>query len=140
MVAPVLLGIFLGENGYGKVLLNADMCRGYIGFFAGVLVAAIVKNTAKKKLYCYSVVSLIGYVIFYSLMFMLGFNANKFYFRSAVNKIKKVKAKSDGRDTRGEIVRKGGTSAILLVTFILLMTLPSLIMYFIQFIPAMGLL
>ncbi len=83
-------------------------------------------------------VIMIGYVIFYSLMFLLGFNANKFYFRSAVNKIKKVKAKSDGRDTRGEIVRKGGTSAILLVTFILLMTLPSLIMYFIQFVPAMG--
>ena len=85
-------------------------------------------------------VIMIGYVIFYSLMFLLGFNANKFYFRSAVNKIKKVKAKSDGRDTRGEIVRKGGTSAILLVTFILLMTLPSLIMYFIQLVPAMGLL
>lgn len=86
----------------------------------------------------FSGVIMIGYVIFYSLMFLLGFNANKFYFRSAVNKIKKVKAKSDGRDTRGEIVRKGGTSAIWLVTFILLMALPSLIMYLMQFVSMTG--
>lgn len=88
----------------------------------------------------FSGVIMIGYIIFYSLMFLLGFNANKFYFRSALKKIKRVKEKSDGRDTRGEIVRKGGTSALLLVLFILLMALPTVILYFMQFIPAMGML
>ncbi|MBQ5319026.1 MAG: hypothetical protein J6K17_08025 [Oscillospiraceae bacterium] len=85
-------------------------------------------------------VIMIGYAIFYSLMFILGFNANRFYFRSAVKKIKKVKAVSDGRDTRGEIVRKGGTSALLLVLFILLMVMPYGIFYFMQFVPALGML
>ena len=66
MAVPVLLGIFWGDKGYDKVLLNADMCRGYVGFFAGVLVAAIIENVAKKKLYRYSIVSIIGYLIFYS--------------------------------------------------------------------------
>lgn len=65
MVLPIILGIFWGDKGYDKVLQNADMCRGYIGFFFGVVVACIVKNVAKKKLYCYSIVSMIGYVIFY---------------------------------------------------------------------------
>ena len=65
MGVPVILGIFWGDKGYNKVLINSDMCRGYIGFFAGVVVACIIKNVAKKKLYYYSVVSLIGYVMYY---------------------------------------------------------------------------
>ena len=85
-------------------------------------------------------VIMIGYAIFYSLMFVLGFNANKFYFRSAVKKIKKAKAVSDGMDVRGQIVRKGGTSALLLVLFIVLMIMPSAVIYCMQFIPAFGML
>ena len=78
-------------------------------------------------------VLMIGYAIYYSLMFLFGFNANKFYFRSALRKIKAVKAKSDGYDLRGEIVRKGGTSALWLVLFIILMAAPMTIMYIMQF-------
>jgi len=81
-------------------------------------------------------VMMIGYAIFYSLMFLMGFNANKFYFRSAIRKIKAVKAKSDGYDVRGEIVRKGGTSALLLVLFIVLMALPTVALYFMPLISA----
>lgn len=84
----------------------------------------------------FSGVMMIGYAIFYSLMFLMGFNANKFYFRSAIKKIKAVKAKSDDRDVRGEIVRKGGTSALLLVLFIVLMALPTLILYCMPFFSA----
>ena len=83
-------------------------------------------------------VMMIGYAIFYSLMFLLGFNANKFYYQSAIKKIKAVKSKSDGIDTRGEIVRKGGTSAFLLVLFILLMTMPTAVLYIMQFTSVMG--
>ncbi len=85
----------------------------------------------------FSGVIMIGYAIFYSMMFLLGFNANKFYFRSAVKKIKKAK-ESGAADVRGEIVRKGGTSALLLVLFILLMISPTAIMYFIQFVSVIG--
>lgn len=76
-------------------------------------------------------VLVISYAVLYSLMFFWGSNANKFYFQNAVKKIKSVKAKSDGRDVRGEIVRKGGTSALLLVLFIVLMALPTAALYFI---------
>ncbi len=79
----------------------------------------------------------IGYAIYYSLMFFFGFNANKFYFRKAVKKIKAVKAKSDGQNIRGEIVRSGGTSALWLVLFIVLMALPTAIIYLMQFSSAM---
>ncbi len=78
-------------------------------------------------------VLMIGYAIYYSLMFLFGFNANRFYFRSALRKIKAVKAKSDGYNLRGEIVRKGGTSALWLVLFIVLMASPTAIMYIMQF-------
>lgn len=65
MVVPILVGIFLSDKGLDKILLNADMCRGYIGFFSGVMVAYFVKTVSKKKLYYYSIVSIIGYIIFY---------------------------------------------------------------------------
>ncbi len=77
-------------------------------------------------------VVMIGYAIFYSMMLILGFNANKLYFRSALKKIKAVKENSDGRDVRGEIVRKGGTSALLMVLFIVLMVLPATVLYMTQ--------
>lgn len=82
-------------------------------------------------------VLMIGYAIFYSLMFILGFNANKFYFHSAIKKIKAVKAKSDVQNIRGEIVRKGGTSALWMVLFIVLMTLPTAVLYIMQFTSAL---
>ncbi len=86
----------------------------------------------------FSGVMMIGYALFYSLLFIFGFNANKFYFHSAVKKIKKVKSAYDGMDARGQIVRKGGTSALLLVLFIVLMIIPSAVIYCMQFFPAIG--
>lgn len=86
----------------------------------------------------FSGVMMIGYAIFYSLMFLMGFNANKFYYRNAIKKIKAVKAKSNGYDIRGEIVRKGGTSALLLVLFIVLMALPTVALYFMPLISTFG--
>ncbi|MBE5950591.1 MAG: acyltransferase [Lachnospiraceae bacterium] len=67
MAVPVVLAILLKGKGLNIVLLNADMCRGYIGFFAGVLVAGIVKHAEKKKLCYFSLALLAGYVVFYSV-------------------------------------------------------------------------
>lgn len=81
MAVPVILGIFWADKGYDKVLMNADMCRGYIGFFIGVLVAAIAKNVTKKKLYYYSVISMIGYFAFYT------FCEGSMYTNNALDKV-----------------------------------------------------
>lgn len=86
----------------------------------------------------YRGVIMIGYAIFYSLMFLLGFNANKFYYNSAIRKISRIKKNPPSSDMRGDIVRSGGTSAPLLVLFIVLMTLPTLALYIMQGIPVMG--
>lgn len=67
MLVPVVLGIFWGDKGLDKVLLNGDMCRGYIGFFAGVMAAYLAKKVSQRKLYCYCITTLIGYIIYYTV-------------------------------------------------------------------------
>ncbi len=81
-------------------------------------------------------VVMIGYVMFYSMLFIMGFNANKIYYRKVISKIKKIKEKPSP-NLRIELLRKGGTSALLLVLFILLMALPAVLFYFINFAPAL---
>ncbi|MDO4519705.1 MAG: acyltransferase [Eubacteriales bacterium] len=43
MLIPILFGIYGSKNYLVKPLWNPDLCRGYMGFFAGVLVAALAE-------------------------------------------------------------------------------------------------
>lgn len=86
-------------------------------------------------------VLMIGYVLFYTLMFTTGLFGNKLYFDSAVRKIKKIKSRETSPDStvlRAKIVKKGGTSALWLVLFICLMALPSIILWFGQYTAMFG--
>lgn len=67
-------------------------------------------------------------MLLYTLMFTAGLYGNRLYYVSALRKIKKIKARSDGDDIRYILVKKGGTSALLLVLFICLVMLPPLIL------------
>ena len=82
-------------------------------------------------------VLMIGYVIYYSFMFISGLFGNRLYFNSAVKKIKKAKSEQSG-DVRMKIAQKGGTSGIWLTVFICLMVLPMFIIYFGQMFSDLG--
>ncbi len=66
MFVPILVGIFLGDKALNVLLLNNDMCRGYVGFFLGVLTAWLVRNLSKKKVYITSTVFIVSYIIYYT--------------------------------------------------------------------------
>lgn len=66
MFVPILLGIFLGDKSLDILLLNNDMCRGYVGFFMGVLVACFTKKLSKKQAYVMSVLFILGYIFYYT--------------------------------------------------------------------------
>lgn len=65
MAVPVIAGLWLTEKKLDIVLLNADMARGYVGFFFGVLVAAASAKLAKKHAWLYSLISIAVFVVFY---------------------------------------------------------------------------
>lgn len=66
MFVPVIIGIFLGDRSLNVLLLNYDMCRGYVGFFAGVLVACLASKLSKKNIHIISIISIIWYVFYYT--------------------------------------------------------------------------
>ena len=66
MFVPVILGIFLGDKSLTVFLLNGDMCRGYLGFFAGVLVACMASKLSKKKVYIISAIFILWYIFYYT--------------------------------------------------------------------------
>ena len=64
MATPIVIGIFFGDKNMDKLLLNADMCRGYIGFFAGVLLAYVAGKLSEKQMRIYAVAALLCYAVF----------------------------------------------------------------------------
>ncbi len=76
---------------------------------------------------------LLSMLMYYALMFVFGFFGNKLYYENSIRRIKKIKSSSDGANIRYEIMKKGGTSALLLTLFICLAALPYLAIYFMQF-------
>ena len=67
MFVPVIAGLWLTEKKSSIILLNADMARGYIAFFFGVLVAVFSEKLSKTKAYIYSVSSIAVFIIFYNV-------------------------------------------------------------------------
>ncbi len=66
MALPIVLGIGLMNAGSTKVLMNGDMCRGYIAFFMGVLVAYFCEKMSKKQVACISITALVSFTLIYS--------------------------------------------------------------------------
>lgn len=66
MFVPILIGIFLGDKSLNILLLNADMCRGYLGFFMGVLAASLVSKLSKKSICIISMGAILGYLAYYT--------------------------------------------------------------------------
>lgn len=67
MAVPVIAGLWLIDKKLDTVLLNADMARGYIGFFFGVLVAAASAKLKDRQAYIYSLLSIAVFVVFYKV-------------------------------------------------------------------------
>ncbi|MBP1561224.1 MAG: DUF2628 domain-containing protein [Oscillospiraceae bacterium] len=76
--------------------------------------------------------------ILYSLMFLSGLFGNRLYYNSALRKIKKVKETESGMILRQTLVKKGGTSALLMVLFICLTAVPYIALCISQFSAALS--
>lgn len=115
---PQFIYIFAGTPGYGMLSEFAAQFSVSSAAFQGVL--------------------LIGYAIYYVLMFTFGFFGNKLYYDNTIKKIRRLKKYNEGMELRAVLSRKGGTSALLLSLFICLMALPYAAIYMVQFSSVMS--
>ncbi len=63
MGIPVVIGIAFFTSGLPWPLLNQSMCRGYIAFFLGVLVAGFANKIKRKNANIYSCIAISCYIL-----------------------------------------------------------------------------
>ena len=64
MGIPVIAGILFSTSGLPWPLLNPQMCRGYIAFFLGVLVASFAYKIKRMNANIYSCTALVLYILY----------------------------------------------------------------------------
>ncbi len=123
----VALGAFIVRAVSRLPMYISVLAQGNIMYLSELAQNFDLRSTA------FQAMNMLSYVLTYALMFFCGSFANRIYYKHSVRKTAKIKAAVPPQNLRQTLRRKGGTSALWLVLFIILYILPVSAIYLLSY-------